>query len=64
MVNGALAAGVPADYAVMLRWLTDDVITGNGSTPTGDIEKVTGRPATTFREFAERNVRAWTGEAS
>jgi uncharacterized protein YbjT (DUF2867 family) len=63
-INGALAAGVPADYAVMLRWLTGAIVTGNGSTPTGDIEKVTGRPATTFREFAERNARAWTGEAS
>ncbi|MFB7329452.1 NmrA family NAD(P)-binding protein [Streptomyces sp. NPDC056190] len=63
-INGALAAGVPADYAVMLRWLTSAIITGNGATPTGDIEKVTGRPATTFRGFAERNARAWIGEAS
>ncbi|MFF2851969.1 hypothetical protein ACFVT5_37395 [Streptomyces sp. NPDC058001] len=62
-ISGALAAGVPADYAVMLRWLTGAIITGNGSTPTGDIEKVTGRPATTFREFAERNAHAWTSEA-
>jgi uncharacterized protein YbjT (DUF2867 family) len=52
-INGALAAGVPADYAVMLRWLTGAITTGNGATPTGDFEKVTGRPATTFREFAE-----------
>jgi uncharacterized protein YbjT (DUF2867 family) len=63
-ISGALAAGVPADYAVMLRWLTGAIVTGNGATPTGDIEKVTGRPATTFREFAERNARAWTLEAS
>ena len=62
-INGALAAGVPADYTVILRWLTGAVITGNGSTPTGDIEKVTGRPATTFREFAERNTHAWASEA-
>jgi uncharacterized protein YbjT (DUF2867 family) len=62
-INGALAAGVPADYAVMLRWLTGTIITGNGSTPTDDIEKVTGRPPTSFRAFAERNARAWTVEA-
>ncbi|GAA0345582.1 NmrA family NAD(P)-binding protein [Streptomyces blastmyceticus] len=62
-INGAVAAGVPADYAVMLRWLTGAIITGNGATPTGDIEKVTGRPATTFREFAERNAHAWASEA-
>ncbi len=62
-INGAVAAGVPADYAVMLRWLTGAVITGNGATPTGDTEKVTGKPATTFREFAERHAHAWTPEA-
>ncbi|MEU4929508.1 NmrA family NAD(P)-binding protein [Streptomyces yokosukanensis] len=62
-INGAVAAGVPADYAVMLRWLTSAIVAGNGATPTGDIEKVTGRPATTFREFAERNAHAWTLEA-
>jgi uncharacterized protein YbjT (DUF2867 family) len=59
-ISGALAAGVPADYAVMLRWLTGAIIAGNGSVPTDDIEKVTGRMPATFREFAERNARAWT----
>ncbi|WP_042430970.1 NmrA family NAD(P)-binding protein [Streptacidiphilus anmyonensis] len=59
-ISGALAAGVPAEYAVMLRWLTGSVITGHGATPTPDIEKVTGRPATTFRAFAERDAHAWT----
>ncbi|MFE7975629.1 NmrA family NAD(P)-binding protein [Streptomyces shenzhenensis] len=62
-IDGALAAGIPADYAVMLRWLTGAIITGNGSVPTNDIEKVTGRPPTAFREFAERNAHAWTLEA-
>ncbi|MGW0884627.1 NmrA family NAD(P)-binding protein [Streptomyces sp. NPDC002671] len=62
-INGALAAGVPAGFAVMMRWLTGAIVAGNGATPTGDIEKVTGRPATTFREFAERNAHAWTSEA-
>jgi uncharacterized protein YbjT (DUF2867 family) len=62
-ISGALAAGVPADYAVMLRWLTGAIITGGGSIPTDDIEKVTGRPPTTFRGFAERNAHAWTLEA-
>jgi uncharacterized protein YbjT (DUF2867 family) len=61
-ISGALAAGVPADYAVMLRWLTGAIIAGNGSVPTDDIEKVTGRMSATFREFAERNARAWTLE--
>jgi uncharacterized protein YbjT (DUF2867 family) len=63
-IRGALAAGVPADYAVMLRWLTSAIITGNGSTPTDDVEKVTGRPPTTFLRFAQRNAHAWTREAT
>jgi uncharacterized protein YbjT (DUF2867 family) len=62
-ISGALAAGVPAGYAVMLRWLTGVIIAGHGSTPTDDIEKVTGRPPATFRQFAERNTRAWTPAA-
>jgi uncharacterized protein YbjT (DUF2867 family) len=63
-ISGALAAGVPAEYAVMLRWLTGAIIAGNGSAPTGDVEKVTGRPPATFRGFAERNADAWTLEAT
>jgi uncharacterized protein YbjT (DUF2867 family) len=59
-ISGALAAGVPADYAAMLRWLTGAIIDGHGSTPTDDVEKVTGRKPATFREFAERNASAWT----
>jgi uncharacterized protein YbjT (DUF2867 family) len=62
-ISGALAAGVPADYAVMLRWLTGAIIAGDGSTPTDEIEKVTGRKPATLREFAERHARAWTLEA-
>ena len=58
-IGGAVAAGVPAEYAVMLRWLTGTIIAGNGSKPTGDIEQVTGRPATAFLAFAQRNARAW-----
>src|SRR5580693_6734772 len=61
-ISGALAAGVPADYAVMLRWLTGAVISGHGSVPVGDVEKVTGRQPATFREFAERNAGAWAVE--
>ena len=62
-IGGALAMGVPADYAVMLRWLTGAVISGNGARPTDDIEKVTGRAATSFRTFAERSSQAWAAAA-
>jgi uncharacterized protein YbjT (DUF2867 family) len=64
-IGGAVAAGlVPADYAVMLRWLTGSIISGNGSTPNDDIEKVTGQPPATFHDFALRNVHAWTAPAA
>jgi hypothetical protein len=51
---------VPADCAVMLRWLTGTIISGNGSQPTDDSEKVTGRLPITFQDFARRNAPAWT----
>lgn len=59
-IDGAVAAGIPADYAAMLRWLTGEIIGGNGSTPTDDITTILGRPATSFGEFAQRNATAWT----
>jgi len=59
-INGAIAAGVPAQYGEMLRWLTGSIISGHGSTPTGDVEAVIGRPATSFEEFARRNAAIWT----
>jgi uncharacterized protein YbjT (DUF2867 family) len=59
-IDGAIAAGVvPADYAVMLRWLTGAVISGNGSRPNDDVEKVTSRPPTSFHDFARRSADAW-----
>lgn len=63
-IGGAVAAGlVPADYAVMLRWLTGAIVSGAGSTPNDDIEKVTGRPPTTFDDFARRTAGAWASPA-
>ena len=59
-ISGAIAAGVPADYAVMLRWLTGAIIGGDGSQPTGDVETVAGRPPASFEAFARRNAAAWT----
>ena len=64
-IGGAVAAGfVPADYAVMLRWLTGAIISGHGSRPNDDIEKVTGRPPTSFHDFAQRSVQAWISPAA
>ena len=61
-IDAAITAGVPADYAPMLTWLTAAIITGHGSTPTADVEKVLGRPPTSFQTFGERNAAAWARE--
>jgi hypothetical protein len=64
-IGGAIAAGfVPADYAVMLRWLTGTIISSNGARPNNDVEKVRGRPPITFQDFARRNAHAWTLQAT
>jgi uncharacterized protein YbjT (DUF2867 family) len=61
-INGAIAAGVPADYAKMLKWLTGSIIAGQGSTPSGDVETVIGRPAASFGAFAQRSAAVWTAK--
>jgi hypothetical protein len=55
---------VPADYAVMLRWLTGAIIAGDGSVPTGDVETVADRPPASFEAFARRNAAAWNSLTS
>lgn len=59
-ISAAIAAGLPADYAAMLRWLTGAIISGDGSLPSGDVETVTGRPSASFEAFARRDAAAWT----
>ncbi|GAA4387530.1 NAD(P)H-binding protein [Tsukamurella soli] len=58
-IAAAVAAGVPADYAVMLRWLTGAIVDGGGAAPTPDVERILGRPATDFESFARRHAGAW-----
>jgi len=59
-IDGAIVAGfVPAEYGVMLRWLTGSVIAGNSARPNDDIERVTGRPARRFEDFVRRTAAAW-----
>jgi uncharacterized protein YbjT (DUF2867 family) len=61
-IDAAVAAGVPAEYAPMLRWLTGAIIAGEGSTPTADVESVLDRSPTSFRAFAERHSSVWTSK--
>ena len=59
-VGGAVAGGfVPADYAVMLNWLTETIASGHGARPNDDVLKVTGAPPASFADFARRNAQAW-----
>jgi len=63
-IAGAIATGVPAEYAAVLRPLTETVASGNGSRPNGVVEQITGRPGRTFRDFALKNAAAWSAPAS
>ena len=63
-VDGAIAAGVvPADYAVVLTWLTETIASGHGSRPNDDVHRVTGPPPVRFAEFAICNAPRRIAEA-
>jgi len=60
-IGGAIGAGfAPAEYAVILRRRTGTSISGRGSRPNDEIEKITGRPLITFQDFARQTAYAWT----
>jgi uncharacterized protein YbjT (DUF2867 family) len=58
-IAGSAAAGIPADYAMVLRGLTETIAAGHGARPSDDVENVTGLPPITFAEFARRSTLAW-----
>jgi uncharacterized protein YbjT (DUF2867 family) len=58
-IQGAIAAGVPAEYGEMLRLLTETMASGRGSRPNGNVEAVTGAPPIRFADFARRAAQAW-----
>ncbi|GAB2549219.1 Rossmann-fold NAD(P)-binding domain-containing protein [Nocardia heshunensis] len=62
-IAGILATGVPAAYASVLRQLTATIASGNGAYADDTVEKIIGRPARTFRDFARANAAAWNGDA-
>jgi len=64
-IDGAIAAGVvPADYGVMLAWLTATIASGHGSRPSDDVRRVTGSPPASFADFAHHNAHAWAVPAA
>src|SRR5258708_4056064 len=58
-IAGAIANGIPPEYGAVLRQLTETVASGYGSRPNGTVEKITGTPPHTFRNFAHDNANAW-----
>ena len=48
----AVASVVPAEEALAMATLFAKVLDGRNSRPTDDVERVLGRPARDFREFA------------
>ena len=58
-IKGAIANGIPSEYGPVLRQLTETVATGHGSRANGSVEKITGIPPRTFRNFAHKNAHAW-----
>jgi uncharacterized protein YbjT (DUF2867 family) len=58
-IAGAVANGIPSEYGAVLRKLTETVASGHGSHPNGTVEKITGTPPRTFRNFAHSNANAW-----
>jgi len=63
-IDGAVAAGVPAEYGEVLRMITETVASGHGSRPNNDVENVTGRPPISFADFARRTASAWVVEVA
>jgi uncharacterized protein YbjT (DUF2867 family) len=62
-IAGLVVYGIPAVYGAVLRPLTETVASGNGSHPNGLVERITGRPGRTFRDFARKNAAAWSPPA-
>ena len=59
--------GIPPEFAAMLAALDVDISGGSEDRVTGTVERVTGRPARSFRMFAERELpgrSALTGESA
>jgi uncharacterized protein YbjT (DUF2867 family) len=59
-IEAMTQSGVPAEYAAMLRMLTETIAAGRGSRPNNDVHTATGTLPIPFDEFATRTVQAWT----
>jgi uncharacterized protein YbjT (DUF2867 family) len=55
---GMSEMSVPEEYIDLLDYLFDLTVSGVNAEPTGDVERVLGRPARSFREFAANAAAA------
>jgi uncharacterized protein YbjT (DUF2867 family) len=62
-IAGVIANGIPPEYGVVLRQLTETIASGNGARPNDSVERITGKPARTFRDFAWENSAAWSKDS-
>jgi uncharacterized protein YbjT (DUF2867 family) len=58
-IKAMTAAGVPTDYADVLRALTETIANGHGSRPNDDVLTVTGTPPLPLKDFAARTASEW-----
>jgi uncharacterized protein YbjT (DUF2867 family) len=63
-VTGLKAAGLPGDLIWLLGYLFDTVLDGRNSKAADGVERALGRPARSFRDYAERVAArgAWNTE--
>jgi ergot alkaloid biosynthesis protein len=54
-----IAAGVPQDFAEILTALEEVIVAGAEDRVTDTVERVTGRPPSTFLQFAHENRTVW-----
>ncbi|MBG6054413.1 uncharacterized protein YbjT (DUF2867 family) [Salinibacterium sp. CAN_S4] len=57
-IQQATSHGLPADYAGFLAALLSEIGEGNGARPTGEVERILGRPATALSEVVKREITA------
>ena len=57
-VAGVVANGVPADYAEIMRALSQTIADGRGAQPTDVVAAITGTPARSFADFARQLATA------
>lgn len=57
--SGLAAVGLPDEEIDLLRYLFTEVLDGRGSFVTDDVQRVLGRPARDFRDYAAREASDW-----